>query len=90
VTRSLTVLEDMIRLAAQQELLPRFARVERQHKRDGSVLTEADLAVQSRIAGQLQQQWPETVFLGEEMTALPRASLISVYRWPCCSRVRCG
>ena len=69
VTYSLAVLKDMIIPAAQQELLPRFARVERQHKRDGSVLTEADLAVQSRIAAQLLQQWPETVFLGEEMTA---------------------
>jgi myo-inositol-1(or 4)-monophosphatase len=76
LTFSLTALEDIIIPAAQQELLPRFARVERQHKRDGSVLTEADLAVQSRIAAQLQQQWPETVFLGEEMTAAEQSALL--------------
>jgi myo-inositol-1(or 4)-monophosphatase len=74
---SLTVLQDMIIPVAREELLPRFARVERQHKRDGSVLTEADLAVQSRLAVQLQQQWPDTVFLGEEMTSVEQADLLT-------------
>ncbi len=77
MTYSLAVLKDMIIPAAQEELLPRFARVERQHKRDGSVLTEADLAVQSRIATQLLQQWPDTVFLGEEMTAAEQTQLLA-------------
>jgi myo-inositol-1(or 4)-monophosphatase len=77
MTYSLTVLKTIIKPAAQEELLPRFARVERQHKRDGSVLTEADLAVQSRIATLLQQQWPETVFLGEEMTSTEQAGLLT-------------
>ena len=77
MTYSLTVLKTIIKPAAQEELLPRFARVERQHKRDGSVLTEADLAVQSRIATLLQQQWPETVFLGEEMTSTEQAELLT-------------
>ena len=73
---SLTVLRDIIVPAAKEELLPRFARVERHRKRDGSVLTEADLAVQSRIAAELLKQWPETVFLGEEMTAAEQAELL--------------
>jgi myo-inositol-1(or 4)-monophosphatase len=77
MTYSLTVLQDMIIPAAREELLPRFARVERQHKRDGSVLTEADLAVQSRLAAQLLQQWPDTLFLGEEMTAAEQADLLA-------------
>ena len=77
MTYSLAVLKDMIIAAAQEELLPRFARVERQHKRDGSVLTEADLAVQSRIATQLLQHWPDTVFLGEEMTAAEQTQLLA-------------
>ena len=77
MTYSLAVLKDIVIPAAQEELLPRFARVERQHKRDGSVLTEADLAVQSRIAAQLLQQWPETVFLGEEMTAAEQMDLLA-------------
>lgn len=77
MTYSLTALKDIIVPAAQEELLPRFARVERQYKRDGSVLTEVDLAVQSRIAAQLLQLWPETVFLGEEMTAAEQTDLLA-------------
>ena len=77
MTYSLAVLQDMIIPAAQEELLPRFARVERQHKRDGSVLTEADLAVQSRLAAHLLQEWPDTLFLGEEMTTAEQAGLLA-------------
>jgi myo-inositol-1(or 4)-monophosphatase len=58
-----------IQNAAREELLPRFARVERGIKADGSFITEADLAVQSRIEDYLKQQWPEVAFLGEEMEA---------------------
>lgn len=70
-------LQEIIVAAGTEELLPRFARVERAHKADGSVLTEADLAVQERIAGQLQELWPETVFLGEEMAAEEQQALLS-------------
>ena len=73
----LASLQDMIIPAAREELLPRFARVAREHKVDGSVITEADLAVQDRIAGELLQQWPDTVFLGEEMTAGEQAHLLT-------------
>ncbi|MGD2137801.1 MAG: inositol monophosphatase family protein [Gammaproteobacteria bacterium] len=76
----LTVLEDIIVPAAREELLPRFARVDRGHKRDGSVLTEADLTMQARVAGRLLEQWPDTVFLGEEMTAAEQARLLASER----------
>ena len=69
-------LKHIIIAAARQELLPRFTRVERQHKADGSVLTEADLATQQRIAEQLQTRWPQTVFLGEEMSDARQAELL--------------
>ena len=77
MTFSLDVLQEMVTAVAREELLPRFASVERSHKVDGSVLTEADLAVQNRLARQLQQQWPGTVFLGEEMTAEQQAELLT-------------
>lgn len=70
-------LQTIIVSAAREELLPRFTKVEREHKADGSFLTEADLAVQERIAKQLLQRWPETVFLGEEMTAEQQAELLA-------------
>jgi len=62
--------------AAREELLPRFAKVARQHKADGSFLTEADLAVQKRVAKALLEQFPETVFLGEEMTQSEQVKLL--------------
>ena len=53
--------------AADLELLPRFADVERALKRDGSVVTSADLAMQQRLAAALRARWPEYHLLGEEM-----------------------
>ncbi len=70
-------LQQIIVAAGKEELLPRFTRVERSYKADGSVLTEADLAVQERIAVQLQQRWPDTVFLGEEMSAGEQQALLA-------------
>ena len=57
----------LIRNIAQQEIAPRFNRITHSYKADGSVLTEADLAVQSSLQQALQQQWPAYAFLGEEM-----------------------
>jgi myo-inositol-1(or 4)-monophosphatase len=61
---------------ARQELLPRFTHVERRHKRDGSVVTEADLAMQKAVGEQLQSMWPDTVFLAEEMSPAQQAELL--------------
>ena len=54
---------------ADEELRHRFANVTREHKKDGSFLTEADLAVQTRVQSLLLEQYPDITFLGEEMTA---------------------
>lgn len=74
---SLEAIRPIVINAAREELLPRFARVERQHKADGSILTEADIATQQRIAQQLQERWPETAFVGEEMSAQQQRQLLS-------------
>lgn len=74
---SIEKLQNIIIQAARQELLPRFAKVEREQKADGSFLTEADLAMQQRIARQLNTHWPDTVFLGEEMTSEEQTRLLS-------------
>jgi myo-inositol-1(or 4)-monophosphatase len=52
--------------AAEQELLPRFAAVERGRKADGSLVTEADLAMQQRMQDALAKYWPAYRLLGEE------------------------
>ena len=74
---NLEILGEIITSAAREELLPRFAKVVREHKADGSFLTEADLAVQERIAAQLKELSPEILFLGEEMTAPQQEALLN-------------
>lgn len=64
---ALETLRDIVRTAAREELLPLFAEVARHIKHDGSVVTEADLAMQHRLKSDLAQRWPEYDFLGEEM-----------------------
>jgi len=61
-------LENLIRLIAKQELLPRFTKVTHSHKADGSIVTEADIETQNAIEKALSEEWPDIAFLGEEMT----------------------
>ena len=66
----------LVRAVAREELLPRFARVHATDKADGSLVSEADYAVQDRLAKQLGRQWPQFAFFGEETpTADQQASL---------------
>jgi len=55
--------------AAQTVLMPYYSRVERSYKPDGSVVTEADHAMQRHLQEQLLKLYPHTVLLGEEMSA---------------------
>jgi myo-inositol-1(or 4)-monophosphatase len=73
----LSDLKQIIVSAARDELLPRFADVQRNTKMDGSFVTEADLAVQARITQELQERYPDTALLGEEMTADAQAELLN-------------
>lgn len=63
----LHALENLIRTVAKQEILPRFNRTECTFKKDGSTLTEADLATDQRIQKNLAFMYPEIAFLSEEM-----------------------
>nr|VFK42232.1 MAG: myo-inositol-1(or 4)-monophosphatase [Candidatus Kentron sp. SD]VFK48309.1 MAG: myo-inositol-1(or 4)-monophosphatase [Candidatus Kentron sp. SD] len=62
--------DQLLRIAAREELLPRFARgfsqASRQMKLDGSLLTEADLAMNARLREELARYWPDIGFLSEE------------------------
>ncbi len=55
--------------AAREELLTRFRQVSFSRKADESLLTEADLAMQRRLANEFRHHWPQIAFLGEEMPA---------------------
>lgn len=61
------LLKQIIVAAADQELLPRFTATERCEKQDGSVITEADTAMQTRLRVDLAAHWPDIPLLGEEM-----------------------
>ena len=58
---------NLVRRAADEELLGRFNQVGIGFKADGSVVTEADLAVQQRLQSELAEIFPEYGFLAEEM-----------------------
>jgi myo-inositol-1(or 4)-monophosphatase len=56
-----------LRCAADEELMSRFNRVDARVKADGSLVTEADLAMQGRMQRELARIFPDYGFLGEEM-----------------------
>jgi len=69
-------LKTILQAAAREELLPRFAHVERKLKRDGSIVTEADTAMQRRVCTDLKENWPSIPLLGEEMSAEEQQTLL--------------
>ncbi len=73
----ISFLKKIIISAAREELLPRFADVQRSIKTDGSFVTEADLATQARILRELKEHYPETTVLGEEMTEDEQSALLT-------------
>jgi len=73
----LATLTALVRDAAREELLPRFNRIGHQVKADGSLLTEADLAVDRRLRRTLADAWPELAFLSEEMTGEQQLALLA-------------
>jgi myo-inositol-1(or 4)-monophosphatase len=70
-------LSTLLREVARAELLPRFGRLGSREKADGSLLTEADLAVQQHLINVLSERWPTIPLLGEEMTAPEQQRLLS-------------
>ncbi|SEP07302.1 inositol monophosphatase family protein [Nitrosovibrio sp. Nv6] len=55
-----------VKAVAQQEILPRYLKVARQRKVDGSLFTEADIVTQEALSRELQKIYPCPV-VGEEM-----------------------
>ncbi len=55
-----------VKTVAQQEIMPRYLKVARQHKVDGSLVTEADIVAQGALAAGLRAV-ADCPVLGEEM-----------------------
>ncbi len=63
-----------VKLVTAEEIMPRYLKVAHQHKIDGSLCTEADLAAQNSLTRKLQAILNVPV-LGEEMTAAEQHAL---------------
>lgn len=68
---------------AQQEILPRYQKRDMTLKQDGSIVTEADLAMHHGLQQKLYQVWPDIPFLSEEMQLSEQRDLLekSAYCW---------
>ncbi|MCW8956870.1 MAG: inositol monophosphatase family protein [Gammaproteobacteria bacterium] len=66
--QTLQQVETIIKNLAEQEIMPRYNRVASEFKADGSLVTEADTAMQAAVMAALNKHWPEYALLGEEMT----------------------
>lgn len=67
----------IVKSAAAEELMSRFEMVSAALKPDGTLITEADLAMQKRLQHELAQGWPAYDLLGEEMTADQQEALLA-------------
>lgn len=63
---SLDAAAELVRATARRELLPRFAAVQSREKADGSLISDADLAVQKQLIAELDAAWPGYPILSEE------------------------
>ncbi len=73
-------LKAMVVTAAEQYLLPYFGQTTRHYKGDGSIVTQADHAIQDALVKALSEQWPEIPVLGEEMTPKQQQRLLDKSR----------
>ncbi len=68
---------EIVKTAAIKELLPRFTKVKKQIKTDGSIVTEADLAMQNHLSHELLNKYPNTIVLSEEMTIKEQITVLN-------------
>ena len=70
-------LEEAICTLARKELMSRFHRVRVMFKEDGSLVTEADQAMQQSVKRYLARYWPQYAFLGEESSCRSQQQALS-------------
>ena len=70
-------LRGLLTKVGREALMSRFEHTHARHKADGSLVTEADLESQRLIRAALESKWPDSAFLGEEMTAEEQAGALA-------------
>ncbi len=73
----LSQLEILVSQIAEEELLPRFRVAEKSIKPDGSIVTEADIAMQERLGEALAERYPQYPLLGEETPEQEQQALLA-------------
>ncbi len=71
-------IEKIVKQVSQTCLMPCFTRSLVSSKADGSLVSEADIAVQTEIEQQLKKHFPEFDFFAEELSAQQKAAFFSV------------
>lgn len=69
-------LEGLIVRLAREEILPRFLDPGAETKTDGSLVTEADSAMQEKIIAELKKKYSDIKLLGEEMSTSEQQLLL--------------
>ena len=77
------MLQPLLKEAAVTEIIPRYQHTQARIKADGSLVTEADVAVQQRVAALLAHRWPEIPLLGEEMDPASQRGVLERGRFWC-------
>jgi myo-inositol-1(or 4)-monophosphatase len=72
----LVAIEDIIRTASQTSMEIYYARSTAKYKPDGSIVTEADLAMQKALTSALNERYPDVQMLGEEVSEQQQISVI--------------
>ena len=67
---------ELVRTAAFAEILSRARDPHARRKTDGSIVTDADLAMQRHLQTALSARWPAIALLGEEMTPDMQSALL--------------
>ncbi len=67
----------IVKSAADEIIMPLFENITASVKDDGSLVTEADLAVQQALYLKLKQHWPEYGFFSEELPKIEQAAFFS-------------
>ena len=73
----LIAIQQIVREAASQSLAVYFARSTADYKDDGSIVTEADLAMQEALTAALAERYPEVQMLGEEISEAEQSRVIA-------------
>ncbi|NOY15902.1 MAG: inositol monophosphatase family protein [Gammaproteobacteria bacterium] len=73
---NLSLLKQLVVDTGKEELLPRFRHTGFSYKQDGSVITQADLSVQTRLQQALLNLSPQIPLLSEEMTEQEQVSIV--------------